>query len=82
MKMAMPLNMVSAGQEVKLVEIRGGMTIRRRLADMGLTPGIKFRVIHSGFPGPFIVAVMDSRIILGRGMTRKIMVEEVNSAKD
>jgi len=82
MKIAMPLSMVSSGREVKLIEIRGGMGIRRRLADMGLTPGVKFRVVQNNIVGPSILAVMDSRVVIGRGMALKIMVEEVNSAKD
>jgi len=67
----MPLSMAAPGQEVELVAVHGGRGIRRRLADMGLNPGVRLKVIHSG-GGPIIVAVREA---LGRGMAHKIMVK-------
>lgn len=77
MNALMPLSMTSPGQEVRLVGIRGGWGIRRRLADMGLTPGEKVWVVQSGPSGPLLIAVRDSRLALGRGMAHKIMVEPI-----
>ena len=77
MNALMPLSMVSPGQEVRLVGVRGGWGIRRRLADMGLTPGEKVWVVQSGPSGPLLIAVRDSRLALGRGMAHKIMVEPI-----
>ncbi len=71
----MSLSMASAGEEVRLVGIRGGWGIRRRLADMGLTPGETLRIVQAGSSGPLLVAVRGSRLALGRGMAHKIMVE-------
>jgi len=68
--MHMPLSMAAPGQEVELVAVHGGWGIRRRLADMGLNPGVRLKVIHSG-GGPIIVAVRE----VGRGMAHKIMVK-------
>ncbi len=73
----MPLSMVSPGEEVRLVDIRGGWGIRRRLADMGLTPGETLRIVQSGSSGPLLVAVRDFRLALGRGMAHKIIVEPI-----
>jgi Fe2+ transport system protein FeoA len=75
MNALMSLAMASPGEEVRLVGVRGGWGIRRRLADMGLTPGEKVWVVQSGHRGPLIIAVRDSRLALGRGMAHKIMVE-------
>jgi len=77
--MPMPLSMVAPGQVVQLVAVHGGWGIRQRLADMGLNPGVKVRVIQSGFSGggPIIIAVRDFRLALGRGMAHKIMVRPV-----
>ena len=72
--MPMPLSMAAPGQEVELVAVHGGRGIRRRLADMGLNPGVRLKVIHSG-GGPIIVAVREARLALGRGMAHKIMVK-------
>jgi Fe2+ transport system protein FeoA len=77
MNALMPLSMASPGQEVRLVGIRGGWGIRRRLADMGLTPGENVWVVQSGPSGPLLIAVRDSRLALGRGMAHKIMVEPI-----
>ena len=76
----MPLSMVAPGQEVELLAVHGGWGIRRRLAEMGLNPGVKIRVMQSNFwGGPIIVAVRDTRLALGRGMAHKIMVKPLGS---
>jgi len=77
MNALMPLSMASPGQEVRLVGVRGGWGIRRRLADMGLTPGEKGGGVQSGPSGPRLIAVRDSRLALGRGRAHKIMVEPI-----
>ncbi len=74
-EMHMPLSMVTPGQEVKFVSVRGGRGVRRRLADMGFNPGVKIMVIQGGFQsGPIIVAIRDARLALGHGMAHKIIV--------
>ena len=75
----MPLTMASPGQEVRMVAVRGGQRVRRRLADLGLTPGTIVRVVQST-AGPLIVAFEDdARLALGRGMAHKIQVEPLAS---
>lgn len=77
----MPLTMVSPGERVRMIVIRGGHTVRRRLADLGLTPGTVLRVMQADAYGPLIVAVKnDTRLALGRGMAHKIQVELVSSS--
>lgn len=72
----MPLSMVNPGESVRLVRIRGGHHVRRRLAEMGLTPGTVLRVVQGEAFGPLIVAFKDdARLALGRGMAHKIEVE-------
>ncbi len=72
-----PLSMAIPGDVVRLVGVRGGNTIRRRLADMGLTPGMIVRVVQTN-GGPVIIAFRDdSRLALGWGMAQKIYVEPV-----
>ncbi len=72
---AMPLLMAAEGQEVTLAEVRGGKEFLLRLAEMGLTPGARFRILQKGRPGPFIVSVKESRLVLGRGMIHRIFVQ-------
>jgi len=72
----MPLTMAPPGEDIKLVAIHGGQRIRKRLADLGLTPGTILRVVQADAWGPLIVAFKDdARLALGRGMAHKIMVE-------
>jgi len=68
--------MAPPGVDVRLVAIYGGRGIRRRLADLGLTPGTTLRVVQAHSWGPLIVAFKDdARLALGRGMAHKIQVE-------
>ena len=75
--MSMPLSMAAPGQEVELVAVRGGRGIRRRLADMGLNPGVRIKIIHTVGGGPIIISIRDTRLALGRGMAHKIMVQTI-----
>lgn len=72
----MPLTMATPGEDVKLVAVRGGQRVRKRLADLGLTPGTVLQVVQADAWGPLIVAFKDdARLALGRGMAHKMMVE-------
>jgi len=71
----MPLAMSSIGQEVTLAEVRGGRDLQHRLAEMGLTPGARFTVVKKGNPGPFIISVKGSRLVLGRGTIHRVTVK-------
>lgn len=71
----MPLSLVSVGEEVRLLSIRGGQALRKRLADLGLNVGMTMRVVQVNPEGPIILAVKDSRLAIGRGMAHKVMVE-------
>jgi len=70
----MPLSMASPGEMVEVAAVRAGWGLQRRLADMGLTPGVKVRVINSGKPGPVVLDVRGSRLALGYGVAHKIRV--------
>jgi len=74
----MPLAMVSAGQKVALADVQGGRDLQHRLAEMGLTPGARFTVINKGNPGPFIISVKGSRLMLGRGTVHRVKVKAVS----
>jgi len=69
-----PLSAVEAGRTVKLAGIEAGHGLRSRLLAMGLVPNVDITVVCNGGPGPFIVNVKGTKIVLGRGMAHKIMV--------
>jgi len=73
----MPLTMAHIGQEVALAAMHGGRGFLHRMAEMGLTPGVRFRVMSRGAPGPFIVSLKGMRLVLGRGLAHRMLVKVV-----
>jgi ferrous iron transport protein A len=64
-----------------MIAIQGGHTIRKRLSDLGLTPGTVLQIVQANAHGPLIIAVKnDARLVLGRGMAHKIQVEPVSQS--
>ncbi|RCV63087.1 Fe2+ transport system protein FeoA [Methanophagales archaeon] len=74
LKNAIPLALLSVGEEGEIVEMRGGRGMVQRLSEMGFTNTTRVKVISSSSPGPVLVGVRDARIALGRGVAMKIMV--------
>jgi ferrous iron transport protein A len=70
-----PLSAAPNGKCVQIVSIDAGWGLRRRLADMGLTPGLSVRIVGSQRPGSVVLDVRGSRLALGRGISHKIMVK-------
>ncbi len=52
--------------------------ILRRLLDLGLTKGCTFTVVQGSRHGPILVEVRGTRVALGHGLARKLVVEEVS----
>ncbi len=71
---ALPLTQARPGQPLRLIKIGGGRRLRHRLAEMGLTPGLEFSVLHA-HGGPLLLAVRDYRLAVGRGMAEQIFVQ-------
>jgi len=59
---------------VKLVAIDAGQGLRSRLLAMGLVPNVRITVVSNNHPGPFVLSVKGTKMVLGRGMAHKIMV--------
>jgi len=76
MNSCLPLAMVGAGEVVTVVGVNAGRGLTKRLADMGLVPGTKLRIVNSQMSGPIMVEVRGSRLVLGRGVAQKVMVGE------
>ena len=69
-----PLSMTKAGEKVRLARIDAGRGLNSRLASMGLLPNVEITVVNNGHPGPFVINVKGSKMMLGRGVAHKIMV--------
>jgi len=74
-KQARQLSKVKAGEKVLIVNIETGCSFRSKLTAMGLLPDAEITVINNGHPGPFVISVKNSRLMLGRGMAGKIVVK-------
>ena len=73
-KQLRPLSRVSDGETVSLARINAGKGLRSRLIAMGLVRGVKITVVNNSHPGPFVISVRDSKMMLGTGMASKILV--------
>ncbi|HEY79616.1 MAG TPA: ferrous iron transport protein A [Anaerolineae bacterium] len=74
-----PLSAAQRGDQVRLVRIDAGYRLARRLAELGLTPGVVLQIVHKN-GGPMLIAVRGARLALGRGVTDKIQVTPVDAA--
>ena len=68
-----PLSELREGESAVVVVIEGGDEFTRRLAEMGVSTRTPLKVIRGR--GPMIVEVKGHRLMLGRGMVPRIMVE-------
>jgi Fe2+ transport system protein FeoA len=73
----MPLAMAGTGEAVRVAGIHAGWGLQRRLADMGLTPGVEIRVMNRQGRGPLTIDLRGSRVALGHGVAHKIIVQEI-----
>ncbi len=64
------------GQKGIVIEIAGGHGLLMRLDAMGIRPGVKLEKVSSQFMrGPVIVKAGNTRVAIGFGMARKVIVE-------
>ena len=69
-----PLSSTPRGARVRIARIDACPGVLSRLTAMGFVPGAELEVLNNGHPGPFVVLVRGTRVILGRGMAHKIRV--------
>lgn len=62
------------GEHARVHQILGGREFSNRLLVLGFTLGAEVEVIQNYGYGPIIVSVKDSRVALGRGEAKKILV--------
>ena len=70
------LTQLNQGQTAVIIDIRGGYGLSRRLEIMGIKSGVTITKVSSQLMrGPITVQVGNSRIAIGFGMARKIIVK-------
>ena len=71
------LDSLKENEEAQIIRINGGRNLVLRLSDMGLVPNTKFKVVLNSYFGPVLIEVRGSKLAIGRGMAKKILVKEV-----
>ncbi len=74
--MVFPLSLARPGEIVSVESIAGGYGLQRKLSELGLYPGEVIRVVSSD-RGPVVVEVKGSRVGIGYGMAKRIMVKRI-----
>lgn len=75
---AKPLTEIENGEIVYFARIDAGRTAKARMLSMGLRRGTPFKLTSSSKNGPFVISLSGNRMVLGRGVTDKIMVTEAS----
>jgi len=75
----MPITLagIPSGATVCLAGVEAGHRLRSYLAALGLIANVPIRVISNNGGGQIILCVRNSKIVLGRGMSRKILVRRI-----
>ena len=71
------LTALGAGEIGVVQEVGGRHRLVSRLATLGFTPGARVTMVQNFGRGPIIVMVRGTRIALGRGEARKIIVTPI-----
>ncbi len=76
MKNELNLIKLKEGDTGEIIGISDGQMANKRLADLGLTPGAKIKILRKApFFGPLEIEVCGSRLVLGRGLASKVLVK-------
>ncbi|MEM3873832.1 MAG: FeoA family protein [Candidatus Bathyarchaeia archaeon] len=69
---------LAEGEKGIIVKAVGGFGLVRRLAEMGLTPGVEVKLLRKGsFGGPVEVEVRGVALALGRGVASRVLIKPV-----
>lgn len=71
---SLPLADLKTGEVAKIAELNAGRNLNSRLSTLGFTPGVIVYMTHNYGHGPIVVTVRDTRIALGRGEAKNILV--------
>ncbi|MCB2261633.1 MAG: FeoA domain-containing protein [Candidatus Thiosymbion ectosymbiont of Robbea hypermnestra] len=72
-KKSFALTMADEGRKVRIIALRAGRNLDRRLTDLGLNIGSELHVVQRR-GGGLVVARGEARVAIGGGMAMKILV--------
>jgi len=77
---AISLTCLSEGEKGVITNSFGGFGLVRRLAEMGLTPGVEIRLLRKcPFSGPLEIEVRGTVLALGYGVASKVFVKPLKA---
>lgn len=77
------LTSLREGERGTIAHAFGGFGLVRRLAEMGLTPGVEVKLLRKGpFRGPLEVEVRGVALALGYGVASKVFVRPMKAESD
>ncbi len=75
--MEIPLSRLGIGKTGRIKYLMGGFGVQRKISSLGIRIGKNVRVVSSHrFGGPIVIEVDSMRIVIGRGIASRIIVEE------
>ena len=81
-----PLNALKTGKRCRIVALRGCREFQHRAQSIGLEIGSEVEVLQASeggnHHGPMAIRVGDTRLMLGHGMTSKIIVRATPAEED
>ena len=70
----------SIGEKLKVLRVNAGYHAKRRLANLGILPGVNIiKRKAAPFRGPIEIIVKGSSLVIGRGLAARIIVMPENS---
>lgn len=70
------LSNAKTGSKLTFISANGGKGVHHRLAEMGLVPGEKIKVLHNSGHGQVTVRIKGSKVAFGYGLAQKIAVRD------
>jgi len=68
------------GEKLKVLRVNAGYHAKRRLANLGIIPGVQIiKKKAAPFRGPIEVIVKGTSLVIGRGLAARIVVLSDNS---
>jgi len=71
-----PLTQIKKGKDVTIKSIGGGRRFQNKLKSMGIVIGKTLEIKKDG-PGPLLIKIDNTRLMLGQGEANKIFAEEM-----
>lgn len=71
------LNEAGVGGLYAVVDFDAGRSLQQRIFSMGLNSGARFTILSNSGRGPVELLVRQTKLGIGRGMSRKIRVKKV-----